>query len=182
MSVRTRRAATPTCVAVEGGSIIGFKDGQAGVKQLAFGHDDDIEALSDLVTAKNLSNESLSPVAHDRAAELSCRRDTQPPDRTFVWQDEHGAVAAVDPGPSLIHLLKLCSPAYPFGRTKSGHGPVRAGAIRSKPSVVCGLLHAGASGPDDRSWWTSGPETHESVCDDAYSVGTCACLSWPPFV
>ena len=133
------RAATPTSVTLEGGSVIGFKDGQAGLKQLTLRYYDDVEALRDLVTAKNLSNESLSPVAHDRAAELSCRRDTQPPDRTFVWQDEHGAVAAVDPGPSLIHLLKLCSPAYPFGRTKSGHGPVRAGAIRSKPSIVCGL-------------------------------------------
>jgi hypothetical protein len=45
----------------------------------------------------------------------------------------------VDPRPSLIHLLKFCSPANPFGGTKSGHGPVRACVIRSKPSVVCGL-------------------------------------------
>jgi hypothetical protein len=126
MSVSTTRAATPTCVALEGGSVICFKDGQAGIKQLAFGYDHDIAALSDVVTAKNLSNQSFSSIAHDGAAELSCRRDTKPPDRTFVWQDEHGAVATVNPGPSLVHLLKFCSPANPFGGTKSGHGPVKA--------------------------------------------------------
>jgi hypothetical protein len=127
MSVSTTRAATPVCISVEGGSVIGFKDGQAGVKQLTLGYYDDVKTLSDLVTAKNLSNQSFGSIALNGAAKLPCRRDTQPSNRTLVRQDEHGAEAAVDLRSPLVHLLKLCSPANPFGGTKSGHGP--AGSV-----------------------------------------------------
>jgi hypothetical protein len=51
---------------------------------------------------------------------------------------------AVDLRAALIHLLKLCSPANVFGRTKSGHGPVRIGVIRSRRSVAFALLRVGA--------------------------------------
>jgi len=125
MSVSTTRAAAPVGIAFEGGSVVGFKDGEAGVKELTLRYYDDIEALSDLVTAKNLANQSFGPVALNRSAELSCRRDTQPPDRTFVWQDEHGAVAAVDLRPPLVHLLKICSPTNSLCGTEAGHGPVQ---------------------------------------------------------
>src|SRR5262249_2154420 len=117
------RAAAPMGIAFEGGSVVGFKDGQAGVKQFTLRDDDDIEALRDLVTAKNLSNQSFGSVALNGAAEFPCRRDTQPPNRPFVWQNEHGAVAAVDLRPPLIHLLKFCSPTNPLGGTEAGHGP-----------------------------------------------------------
>src|SRR5262245_9615303 len=182
MSVSTTRAATPFFVALEGRSVIGFKDGQAGVKQFTLGHDNDVETLSDLVTAKNLSNESLSPVALNGAAKLSCRRDSQPRHGTFAGQNEHSAVAAMYPRSPLIHLLKLCSPANPFGGTKSGHGPVRACASRSRRSVASGLLRDGVSRRDGHFWWTSVREIHASAFGDACWVGTCACLSWPPFV
>ncbi len=39
----------------EQGSVIGFKNGQAGVEQLAPGDDDDVESRSDLVATENLS-------------------------------------------------------------------------------------------------------------------------------
>ena len=143
MSANAARTGTVTGSSFEGGSVIGFKDGQAGVKQFALGHDDDVKSLGDFVTTKNLSNQSLSSVALDSAAEFSCRRNPQPSDRALVWQDEQRAVAAMDPCASLIHVLKLCSAANPFGGTKSGHRRPKSGATRSRPSGVCGLWRAG---------------------------------------
>ena len=111
----------PTRCAFEGGSVIGFKDGQAGVKQLALGHDDDVEAPRDFVTTKNLSNQSLSPVAHDRATEFSRRRDPQPSPCVAVWQDEQGAEPAMDARAALIDVLKLWSTPNSFGEAESRH-------------------------------------------------------------
>ena len=51
-------------------AVIGFKGGQAGVEQLALGHDDDVEARRDLVATENLSNQSFSSISLDRAAQL----------------------------------------------------------------------------------------------------------------
>lgn len=42
MSISAARAGTLTVGSLEGGPVIGFKDGQAGVKQLTSGHDDDV--------------------------------------------------------------------------------------------------------------------------------------------
>jgi hypothetical protein len=52
------------------GPVLGFKDCQAGVKQFAPGDNDHVEPWRDLVTAKNLSNQTFSAVSLDRAAEL----------------------------------------------------------------------------------------------------------------
>ena len=46
------RLADPT---FDEGSVIGFKDGQAGVEQFALGDDDDVKALRNLVATENLS-------------------------------------------------------------------------------------------------------------------------------
>jgi hypothetical protein len=44
----------------EGGSIIGFKDRQAGVEQLASRYDHDVEPFGDSIPTENLSNQSFS--------------------------------------------------------------------------------------------------------------------------
>jgi hypothetical protein len=143
MSISAARAGTLTVGSLEGGSVIGFKDGQAGVKQLTSGHDDDVEALGDFVATKNLSNQSFRSVSLDRAPELPCGGDAEPPDRPLVWQDEQRAVAALNPGASLVHLLKFCAAANPFGRAKPGHWETSPAPTRWRPSVACGLSRAG---------------------------------------
>ena|SRR5437870_800715 len=143
MSANAARTGTVTGSSFEGGSVIGFKDGQAGVKQLTFGDDDHVEPLGDLVATKNFSNQSFGPVALNGAAELSCSRNPQSSDRALVWQDEQRAIAAVSAGSSLVHPLKFCAAANPFGGTKSGHRRPKSGATRSRPSDVCGLWRAG---------------------------------------
>ena len=143
MSANAARTGTLTGRSFEGGSVIGFKDGQAGFKQLTFGYDDDVEPVGDLVASKNFSNQSFGPVALNGAAELACRRDAESSDRALVRQDEHRAIAAVSPGSPLVHLLKFCAAANPFGGAKSGHRGPKSGATRSRPSDACGLLRAG---------------------------------------
>jgi hypothetical protein len=59
------------------GSVIGFKDGQAGLKKLAFRHDNDVESRRNVIVAENLSYQSLSAIPLNRAAELFRRRDAQ---------------------------------------------------------------------------------------------------------
>jgi|SRR5262245_15166661 len=135
---------TPTCCAFEGGSVIGFKDGKGGVKQVALRNYDDVIAPGDLVTAKNFSNQSLGPVTLDRAAELSRGCDPKPPDFMAVWQDEQRAVSAVDARPARVHCLKIRSTANPLGGTKPGHWRIPAGPTRSTPSVAYVLSRGGA--------------------------------------
>jgi len=105
--------------AFEQGSVIGFKGAQAGIEQVALGNDDDIESQGDVVTTKNLSNQSFSSVSLNGSAELPRGRNSQASYRSIVWQDEDGAVPAVDADAPFVHLLKLCATANPFGRPES---------------------------------------------------------------
>ena len=86
--------------------VIVFKRTQAGVNELALGDDDDIEPIRDLVPTENLSNQSFRSVSLDRATELFGGGDTQPPDAA-VRQQEHRAVAAVNPKSTAVDLLEL---------------------------------------------------------------------------
>src|SRR5437762_8278590 len=63
-SVRTGKAT------FEESLVIGFKNVQAGVEQLALGDDDDVESPGDLVATENLSNQSFSSVSLHGAAQL----------------------------------------------------------------------------------------------------------------
>ena len=58
-------------------AIFSFKGSQAGVEQLAFRHDDDVEAWRDLVATEDLSNQSFSSISLNRAADLPGRRDPE---------------------------------------------------------------------------------------------------------
>ena len=99
-------------------AIVGFKDGQGGVKHLALGYDHHIKPRRDVVTSENLSYQSFSSVSLNGSAELFRRRDAQASDRAVVGQDEHGCVAPVNPGAALIDFLKLGAAADAFVRPK----------------------------------------------------------------
>lgn len=64
--------------AFEGGAVIGFKDGEAGPKELALGHDDDVESRRNVIMTEDLSYQSFSAISLHRAAELLRCRDAQP--------------------------------------------------------------------------------------------------------
>ena len=100
-------------------AVIGFKNSQAGVEQVAFRHDDDVEAGGDVVATEDLSNQTFSTVSLDRATQLPGRRDAQSADIELVGQDEQRGKAALDPGPVLVHLPEFGAPANPLGRTES---------------------------------------------------------------
>src|SRR5262249_39589739 len=105
-SASTARTGTPLC-AIDGGSVIGFKDCEAGVEQLTFGDDDDIESPAYRVPAKNLSNQALGAVSLNRAAQLPSSGNPQPARPAVRRHEEQRTVAAVNPKAALIHLLKF---------------------------------------------------------------------------
>jgi len=88
-------------------SVIGFKDAQAGVEIFAFGDDDDVEPWRNLISTKYLSNQSFSSVSLYRAADFSCRRDSEPTHTALVGQDKNGAVAAVESNTLFVDLLEF---------------------------------------------------------------------------
>jgi hypothetical protein len=121
MRVSVPRAATLAECTFENGSVIGFKDGQAGAEQVAFGDDDDVETIRELVATENLSNQTFRSISLHRAAELSGRRDAQTPHPAGIGQDEQRAVTTVNPATELVHLLEICSASNPFGGAEPWH-------------------------------------------------------------
>jgi hypothetical protein len=124
MSVSARRTASDRSspmaeTSFEQSSVIGFKGAQAGVEQIAFGDDDDVEPARDLVTTKNLSNQSFSSISLNRAADLPGRRNPEPSHTPLVGQHEQRAIAAVGSNSPIVDLLELRTPADMFGWTES---------------------------------------------------------------
>jgi hypothetical protein len=100
-------------------SVISFKGAQAGVEEFTLRDDDDVESWRDLVSTKNLSNQSFSSISLNRAADLPGRRDSEPCQAPVVKQEKDRGVAAVDANTSLVDLLKLRTPSDVFGWTES---------------------------------------------------------------
>ena len=129
--------ATPDATesALERVSIIGFKGGQAGLKELALRNDDNVEAWSYFISTKNLSNQTFSSISFDRAAQFLCRRDAKTANRQAIREDEHGAVAPMHPRALLINLLEVCAGLDPFiGPERRQCSP---GAYRQAFSPLC---------------------------------------------
>jgi hypothetical protein len=99
--------ATRTEASVKAVAIVGFKDGQRGVEQLTSGHDHDVEPRRDVVATENLSYQTFRPVSPNGSAELFCRRYPQASNRALVGKDEHGCVAAMNPGAAVVNILEL---------------------------------------------------------------------------
>lgn len=108
----------PTDPTFDEGSVIGFKDGQAGVEQFTLGNDDDIKAMRDLVATENLSYQSFSAVPLNRSAELFRSRNPQPADSAPVRENEDRGVTAVSSRAALVNLRELCTAAYVLGGPK----------------------------------------------------------------
>lgn len=117
--------------ALEEVSVIGFKGGQAGVEQLAFRDDDDVEAWRDVVTAENLSYQSFSTISLHRAAEFFRRRDSQTADVLLVGQDEDCDVPAVRPGAPIVDPPEFRAAANTLLGTES-HRSYRLAALSSQ--------------------------------------------------
>ena len=99
-------------------SVISFKGAQAGVEKFTLRDHDDIESWGDLVTTKDLSNQSFSSISLYRAADLPGRRDPEPAHAQIVGQEEHRAVAAMESNAPLVDLLELRTLADVLGWTE----------------------------------------------------------------
>ena len=77
-----------TDTAFECRAVFSFKDSQAGVEQLAFRHDDDIEPWRYLVSTKHLSYQSFGSVSDNGAAESFGGRNAQASNRAAVGQNK----------------------------------------------------------------------------------------------
>ena len=99
-------------------SVISFKGAQAGVEKFALRNHHDVESRGDVVSTKDLSNQSFSSVSLNRAADLPGRRDPEPSHASLVGQEKDRAVAAMEANPPLVDLLELRTPADVFGWTE----------------------------------------------------------------
>ena len=95
-------------------SIVVFKDSQARAEQFATGHDDDIEAWRDVISTKNLSNQTLSTISYDRSAEPLCRGNPEPAGLEPIRLREQRVIAARNPGAMLVDVLKVGVSADPL--------------------------------------------------------------------
>jgi hypothetical protein len=100
-------------------SVISFKGAQAGVEKFALGNDDDVEPWRDLVSPKDLSNQSFSSISLNRTPDFPRRRDPEPPDAAVIGQDENRGVSAVESNAPFVNLLKLRTPPDVFCGTES---------------------------------------------------------------
>jgi hypothetical protein len=95
-------------------SVFGFKNGQAGVEQLALRDDDEVVARRDFVQTENLSYQSFRAISLDRATDLPRGGDAEAACRALGREKEQGAEPAVHLGPMFVNLLKLRAAAYPL--------------------------------------------------------------------
>jgi hypothetical protein len=102
--------------ALEGGSVIGFKDGEACPKELALGYDHDVESRRDVIMTEDLSYQSFSAVSLNRTAELLGCCHAQPPNRHLVRSHKQRAKPGMNPRPRFIDRLKLCVTPDPLTR------------------------------------------------------------------
>src|SRR5262249_33130663 len=99
-------------------AVVGFKDVQAGIEEIAFRHDDHVEAGGDFVTTKNLSNQSFSSISLDGAAKLARGGNAQSANAELIGQQEDRCVAAMDFDAAIVHPLKFRAASDPFGWSK----------------------------------------------------------------
>jgi hypothetical protein len=105
---------------LEGGSIIGFKDRQAGVKEFSFWHDDDVVPGPYLVTTKNLSDESFSSISLDGIAEFLRGCDSETGGTACAAnQHKRRAESTVMTDTPRVDLLKFRPSVDPLRRTET---------------------------------------------------------------
>jgi hypothetical protein len=108
-------------------AVIGFKDNQTGVEQLALGYHDHVVAVRDLVTTENLSYQSFSSISLDGPSQLSSDRDSQASDREPVRQNEQRSVPRMDSSACFVDQLEFSAAANPLVGSEQSHGLSAAG-------------------------------------------------------
>jgi hypothetical protein len=103
-------------------AVFDLKGSQTGVEQLAPGDNDDIKTRRNLMTTENLSNQAFRSISLNRAPQAPCGGDPQPADRQLVRQNEQSGKAAVNPGTTLVNLLKFSATADVFVSPETSHG------------------------------------------------------------
>jgi len=75
----------------EQAAVFAFKGSPADVEQGALRDDDDIESWGNLIPAKDVSNQTFSPISLNGASKLSGRRDAETRGREAVGQEKECA-------------------------------------------------------------------------------------------
>lgn len=109
---------------MEGESVVSFKDGQAGVEQLALRDHDDVEPGRDLGATENLSNQSFRSVSLNSAPHFPGGGDSEATYDALVREHEHGEPSTVRPGPVFVDPLKFRAAADALLRAKA-LGPIQ---------------------------------------------------------
>jgi len=102
----------------DGGPIFSFKSSQARCEELAAGNHHDIEARRDIISTKNLSNQTLSAISDDRAAQALRSRDAQPADIQPVRLREYRVGAARNADAMVVDVLKIGVSPDPLARAE----------------------------------------------------------------
>ena len=121
-------------------AVFDLKGSQTGVEQLAPGNHDDVKAGRNLVTTENLSNQALRSISFNRAPQALGGGDPQPADRQLVRQNEQSGKATMNPGATLVNLLKFGATADVFVWPETSHGlsdrPRQPAALAVQPLRV----------------------------------------------
>jgi hypothetical protein len=88
-------------------AVFDLKGSQTGAEHLAPGDNDDVESRRDLVMTEHFSNQAFRSISLDRAPKALGGGDPQPANRQLVRQNEHRGETAVNPGATLVNLLKI---------------------------------------------------------------------------
>jgi hypothetical protein len=95
-------------------AVFDLKGSQTGAEHLAPGDNDDVESRRDLVMTEHFSNQAFRSISLDRAPKALGGGDPQPANRQLVRQNEHRGETAVNPGATLVNLLKIGATADVF--------------------------------------------------------------------
>src|ERR1700687_131958 len=118
-------------------AVFNLKGSQTGVEQLAPRNNDDVKAGRNLVTTENLTNQAFRSISFNRAPQALGGGDPQPADRQRVAQNEQGGKAAMNPGATLVNLLKFGATADVFVWPETSHGlsdrPRQPAALADQP-------------------------------------------------
>jgi hypothetical protein len=110
-----------------------FKGSQAGVEQVPFRDDDNVDSRHGLVTTKNLSYQSFSSVPLDGAAELPCGGDAEPAVHPPGRQRKQREEPAVDLRAVVVDRLVFGTTADPVIAAEARHGRRRLLAADREP-------------------------------------------------
>jgi hypothetical protein len=114
----SKLAETPFDVA----AVFDLKGSQTGIEQLAPGDNNDVKTRRNFVTTENLSNQAFRSISLNRPPQAPGGGDPQPADRQLVRQNEQSGKAPVNPGATLVNLLKFGATADVFVSPEASHG------------------------------------------------------------